>query len=458
MENTELGVQLVSGAIFHPISAEHPQARGHLGPWQRLAVGAIAVALAGEVGSLVATRGAMPALAGAGPVALTVCVLHFRDLFMPATGALTALAAWLIRGGFDLMGLHWQAAVPGTPGPATLYGQYLLLALLLQALNVRRWLPSPWRLIGLVLLAQLGAVTAEALGREFWLLPAHLPALLEAGLLRALIATGLVYLTGHRETETRWQETQQLNDRLWLLIIRLETEAFFLRKSAGEVERVTARSYDLYHRLKERPDEAELALEVAKDVHELKNDYQRILAGLDQVARYREVSQHLAFSDIVSLVLTANQEYAKRIGRTIVFSHRVNHDFVTADYAKWVSILNNLVTNAVEACDSGGHVHVEATLYPSRFIITVADDGPGIAQPDWDLVFVPGYSTKANPVTGTYSVGLGLTHARSLVQALNGHISIEDSDSAGTIFRLEFPPTLCQAEARQDGVSTGMEG
>lgn len=141
-------------------------------------------------------------------------------------------------------------------------------------------------------------------------------------------------------------------------------------------------------------------------------------------------------------MIAAKREYAKRMGREILFTRRVNHDFVTADYAKWVSILNNLVTNAVEACTTGGHVHVEATLYPSRFIITVADDGPGIAPPDRELVFHAGFSTKANPVTGSFSVGLGLTHTQSLIRDLGGRISIEDTSSAGTIFRLEFPPSL----------------
>ncbi|MBI2874110.1 MAG: ATP-binding protein, partial [Firmicutes bacterium] len=56
---------------------------------------------------------------------------------------------------------------------------------------------------------------------------------------------------------------------------------------------------------------------------------------------------------------------------------------------------------------------------------------------------------------GTFSVGLGLTHARSLVQALGGRISIEETSSAGTVFRLEFPPHLFQP--RRENSETPVE-
>lgn len=111
--------------------------------------------------------------------------------------------------------------------------------------------------------------------------------------------------------------------------------------------------------------------------------------------------------------------------------------------------LTNLVFNAVEACEDTGTVTVRTRReYIDRpqwgyekieigdyVILTVEDDGPGIAVEDLERVFEPFYSRK---VLGRSGTGLGLTVVWNSVRDHQGHIDIA-SNPSGTSFHLYLP-------------------
>ena len=111
--------------------------------------------------------------------------------------------------------------------------------------------------------------------------------------------------------------------------------------------------------------------------------------------------------------------------------------------------LTNLVFNAVEACEGSGKVTVSTRReYLDRpqwvyekieigdyVILTVEDNGPGIALPDLERIFEPFYSRK---VLGRSGTGLGLTVVWNTVRDHQGHINIE-SDPSGSAFHLFLP-------------------
>lgn len=103
-----------------------------------------------------------------------------------------------------------------------------------------------------------------------------------------------------------------------------------------------------------------------------------------------------------------------------------------------LSVLNNLVANAVEAIPSSGSIHLQAKLEQSDLVFEVTDSGIGITKEDADWIFHPGFTTKYDP-HGNPSTGIGLTHARDIVQSLHGHIQLVSSKPGQTIFRLAIP-------------------
>lgn len=108
------------------------------------------------------------------------------------------------------------------------------------------------------------------------------------------------------------------------------------------------------------------------------------------------------------------------------------------------SILVNLLTNAYTACISRSGVR-KILINISRkdkkdlagYEIAVSDNGPGIAKEFKERIFEPLFSTKANAVGESKSVGtgLGLTIVKSIVEELGGDISVDhDRELKGARF------------------------
>ena len=84
---------------------------------------------------------------------------------------------------------------------------------------------------------------------------------------------------------------------------------------------------------------------------------------------------------------------------------------IVREHYQLLSILKNLVMNAVEAIQSGtGHgvVEVDCRIEEKHLLICVKDDGPGIAPRVLPHLFRLGYSTKFNSQTGDINRGVGL--------------------------------------------------
>jgi signal transduction histidine kinase len=94
----------------------------------------------------------------------------------------------------------------------------------------------------------------------------------------------------------------------------------------------------------------------------------------------------------------------------------------------------NLLDNALDAVDLGGHVAVTVKPEGHWVVVRVIDDGPGIAPENRSRIFDPFFTTKA-PGEGT---GLGLEIARTRVRGHGGEIDF-DSRPGRTEFRVSLP-------------------
>ena len=107
-----------------------------------------------------------------------------------------------------------------------------------------------------------------------------------------------------------------------------------------------------------------------------------------------------------------------------------------------MSVLKNLVTNAVEAiqANSGrGTVRVDVIREGNQLIVTVTDDGPGITPRAMKVLFKVGYSTKFDPATGDINRGVGLPAVQFIVEELGGTIQVDSQPGAGATFRVALP-------------------
>ncbi len=106
-----------------------------------------------------------------------------------------------------------------------------------------------------------------------------------------------------------------------------------------------------------------------------------------------------------------------------------------ADPSRLRQILRNLLTNAVRY--GGRNVMVEIGTEAGQATITVADDGEGLAESDWERVFLP-YQSAHRASGTTQSLGLGLAISRRLARMMGGDLTYRHQDGWSR-FRLTLP-------------------
>jgi signal transduction histidine kinase len=98
-------------------------------------------------------------------------------------------------------------------------------------------------------------------------------------------------------------------------------------------------------------------------------------------------------------------------------------------------VLLNLVLNAAQAIGPDGTIRIRSWLQGPTVIVSVEDDGSGIAPDVIDRIFDPFFTTKPVGV-GT---GLGLPIAFGIVRQHGGRIEVESTPGRGSVFRAHLP-------------------
>jgi signal transduction histidine kinase len=115
---------------------------------------------------------------------------------------------------------------------------------------------------------------------------------------------------------------------------------------------------------------------------------------------------------------------------TIARSRAVTLDFDAADSvyfavnrAGFISIIDNLVDNAIRYAPTGGYVKVALESSTAGLLLAVRDDGPGIAPEERERVFERFYRTPGTNAPGT---GLGLAIVQKIAQAHRATIAFAE--------------------------------
>ncbi len=115
---------------------------------------------------------------------------------------------------------------------------------------------------------------------------------------------------------------------------------------------------------------------------------------------------------------------------------------VINDSIRLRQILINLLSNGIKFTERGS---VEVDLQevsPARLLITVKDTGIGIAQDELKHIFEE-FRQIDQTITRKYpGTGLGLAITKSLVQLMQGTITVESKLGQGSTFRLELPRSV----------------
>lgn len=258
------------------------------------------------------------------------------------------------------------------------------------------------------------------------------------GLLRTMITIVLIYISRYYYAYVKGRDEHQKFVEKIMFMSNLKTELFFLRKSKNDIEEAMKRSYEIYEKM-ERESLKNSLLSVTKDIHEIKKDYSRVIAGIEKSIEETPVF-HMNFKEIIHIVKDANLKNASLKGKSIEFRSILKCDFKTFEFYALISILNNIIANAIDAIDIKGNIGILAEYKESFLHVKIKDNGSGIDASDLELIFEPGYSTKFNKNTGIMASGIGLTHVKQLIEGyFEGHIYVTSNLEKGTMFDIYIP-------------------
>lgn len=117
----------------------------------------------------------------------------------------------------------------------------------------------------------------------------------------------------------------------------------------------------------------------------------------------------------------------------------VKHLFFTGDDVKFFQVVHNILSNSMKFTAANGTIEVAIRNQKERVEIVVKDDGIGIPDNLKPFVFEKETRAARPGLNGEASNGIGLYVTKKLVGLLNGKITFDSKENAGTKFTVVLP-------------------
>ncbi len=178
-------------------------------------------------------------------------------------------------------------------------------------------------------------------------------------------------------------------------------------------------------------DQTRHLISLVNDLHELAQAEARQLPLLLQTTDVSKVVR--AAADILEPV-------AEVEGITLQVTVPPAAVIVQADKARLTQVLQNLLTNALRHTSEGGCITLAVTIANREAVVTVQDNGDGIAMEHLPHVFDRFYRSDRARARDSGGAGLGLAIVRALVEAHGGHVdAFSRGVGQGSTFCVHLP-------------------
>ncbi|MBL4706694.1 MAG: response regulator [Flavobacteriales bacterium] len=165
-------------------------------------------------------------------------------------------------------------------------------------------------------------------------------------------------------------------------------------------------------------------------------DVTKIESGTFKIDRERT-----KLNRIVKNSLLMNENYAKRKSIKIESVLAEELPDLNIDSRKIGQVLDNLINNAIKYSPESTRVLVTTHFEKGQGVITVSDQGPGIAEDEIPILFEAYKTTKNKPTAGEKSTGLGLSIVAKIIEAHDGEIVVVSKPNEGSKFIVKLPAT-----------------
>jgi two-component system sensor histidine kinase YcbA len=372
-------------------------------------------------------------------------LLWSRKIHPVVAGFLTGCAVVLFRMVLDKlfsgsMGLR-DSFYGNFPG----FFYYLVFAILFHIFKMKKLYSRPFLvgLLGVVLeiISNSAEISIRHYTKEIPLTTSNFIIIAGVAIIRTFFVLGFFNILILRETRLAEEQQRKRTEQILLIISNLYVEKVQLEKSAKNAEELTSACYMLYRELKKQnnQEQAQAMLKIAGELHEIKKDNQRIYAGLSKLMAKENLDDYMNIEEIIQVITHSNQNYGEILGKTI--DYKVNIAGEHPRYRTFVllSLINNLVANAVEAIHQTGQIVLTVERINDRIKIRIHDNGSGISPKNKAFIFEPGFTTKFDH-NGIASNGIGLSYIKNIIEHNGGEIKLIDSTKTeGTTFDILLP-------------------
>ncbi|TPV31438.1 PAS domain-containing sensor histidine kinase [Paucihalobacter ruber] len=189
--------------------------------------------------------------------------------------------------------------------------------------------------------------------------------------------------------------------------------------------------------------EPEFAQELLEELHTASISELNMLDYLVEWARIKYAAEAFApakieLVDYVNKVFQSLKETAAI--KTIVFHNAVEEESsVYADGKMLISILQNIVSNAIKHSHDGGKIMVSAKKRDHMIIVEIKDTGRGMSKEIQEKLFTPEVISLSKTVEENKGAGIGLILVKSFLERNGGHIWVESVEGNGSSFYFTLP-------------------
>ncbi len=177
------------------------------------------------------------------------------------------------------------------------------------------------------------------------------------------------------------------------------------------------------------------------------------LLALADAGQLRLHTAPLNLSHFLRQVVDAHHPQAQERGVSLALETPPSLPLVEADRDRLAQVMGNLLSNALQYVPDGGHVTVQAEVQGREAAVAVTDDGPGIPSQDLPHLFERFWRGDRARRRATGGSGLGLTIARSIIEAHGGRIWAESVEGRGSTFAFALPVPLVRPD-QEGGLDT----
>jgi PAS domain S-box-containing protein len=112
---------------------------------------------------------------------------------------------------------------------------------------------------------------------------------------------------------------------------------------------------------------------------------------------------------------------------------------VFADEKMLLSILQNIVSNAIKHSHNGGQIKLSAKQSDDMMIVAIKDSGKGMSKEIMDTLFAPQVKSLSKAVEENKGAGIGLLLVKGFLETNNGKIWVESEEGKGSSFYFSLP-------------------